>query len=53
MVMTAPKKNKKRNKRAKNAKKIEESDEDQYLDALILENKKLPYVNPVWQEKVS
>ncbi len=53
MVMTAPKKNKKRNKRAKNAKNIEESDEDQYLDALILENKKMPYVNLVWQEKVS
>ncbi len=52
MVMTAPKKNKKRKKRAKDVKSIQESDENSYLDALIRENKKLPHVNPVWQEEV-
>lgn len=34
-MMTAPKKHKKRNKKAKNVQKNKESDEDEYLNALI------------------
>ena len=35
MIVAATKKHKKRNKRAKNVQKSKDSDEDEYLDALI------------------